>query len=124
MNRDERGCLTALEVERDVPFEIRRVFLVHDTVPGVPRGGHAHRSTEQVLVAVSGVVKVRVSDAAEESHHVLEGPGEGLYVGRLLWTDLKEFSEGAVLMVLASDRYDRSRSIRTWEEFIVERTRG
>lgn len=119
VNGDERGALTALEVERDVPFPIQRVFLVHDVAPGVPRGGHAHRDTDQVVLGLAGTVEVRVSDGTDEAVHLLSGPGEGLYVGRMTWIDLARFDPGAICLVLASDRYDRARSLRTWDDYLA-----
>ena len=121
-NRDERGCLTALEAGRDLPFKVERIFFVHDTIPGVPRGGHAHRRTDQVLVGLGGTITVTVTDGIEEQSFDLCSPDRGLFVGRMLWTDLQSFTDGAILLVLASDIYDRSQSLRTWDEFLAARS--
>jgi dTDP-4-dehydrorhamnose 3,5-epimerase-like enzyme len=120
-NPDERGCLTAIEGEQHIPFSIDRIFYMHDVVPGAGRGGHAHRDTDQLAVAVHGSMKIMVSDGQEARVVVLDHPGWGIYLPRLTWTSLTDFSEGAVCLVLASTHYDRSKSIRTWPEYLQER---
>jgi dTDP-4-dehydrorhamnose 3,5-epimerase-like enzyme len=116
-NVDPRGSLTAIEEGAHVPFPIRRVFLVHDVDSGAPRGGHAHLDTDQVLVAVHGELDVHVTDGFDEATFRLSGAATGLYVPRMLWVDLLDFSAQTVLMVLASTVYDPARSIRTWPEY-------
>lgn len=119
-NRDPRGMLTAIEEPTHVPFPIRRVFLVHDVEPGTPRGGHAHRDTDQVILAAHGSLTVRVTDGHEEATFDLTDPTYGLYVRRMLWVDLLEFTADTSCLVLASTLYDQSRSIRTWAEYATE----
>lgn len=119
MNRDDRGSLTAIEVEQDVPFAVRRLFLVHDTAPGTSRGGHAHRFTDQILIGLGGKVTVRVTDGETDESFSLDDPASGLFVGRMTWTVLQHFTPGSMLLVLASDPYDRSQSLRTWDEFLA-----
>ena len=113
---DERGVLTAIESEADLPFGIKRVFLVHDVT--APRGGHAHRDTEQLLVAAYGCIEVRVSDGERHREFTLDAPTRGLYTPPMVFIDLRQFSPGAVCLVLASTHYDRGRSLRTWEAFL------
>ena len=116
-NADPRGTLTAIEEGAHVPFPIKRVFLVHGVEQGVPRGGHAHRDTDQVILAAHGGLAVRVTDGRDEQVFRLEDPATGLYVPRMLWVDLLDFTAETVCLVLASTTYDQSRSIRTWEEY-------
>jgi dTDP-4-dehydrorhamnose 3,5-epimerase-like enzyme len=118
---DDRGCLTAIEAEQSIPFSVKRVFYMHDVVQGADRGGHAHRDTDQFAVAVHGSLKIIVSDGTESRLVVLDNPGWGVTLPRLTWTSLVDFSEGAVCLVLASTHYDRSKSIRTWSEYLAER---
>lgn len=115
---DERGHLTAIEAYRDVPFEIMRVFMVHH-VTDVDRGGHAHRDTEQVALAAHGCLSIEVSDGVRSSTFELRDPARGLYLPPLTWIRLFNFSDGAVLMVLASTHYDDSRTINSWSEFVT-----
>ncbi len=78
--RDDRGCLTVVEGEKDIPFGIARVFYVHDVLAGVDRGGHVHRETDQVAIAVHGMLKIDVSDGVETKSFGLTCPDRGLYL--------------------------------------------
>lgn len=118
---DERGRLTAIEGNHHTPFAIERVFYVHQVTPGIDRGGHAHRDTDQVITVVHGSLKVGVSNGKSVRSFVLDHPGRGLYVPRMIWVRLYDFSAGGVCLVLASTKYDRSKSIRTWENFLEAR---
>lgn len=117
-NPDDRGSLTAIEEGRHVPFVTRRVFLVHGVESGTPRGGHAHRDTDQVIVAAHGELNVHVSDGTHHETFHLSDPTVGLYVGRMLWVDLLDFTEETSCVVLASTIYDPSQSIRTWPDYL------
>jgi len=114
---DARGTLTAIEATRDVPFEIRRIFYMHHIVSD--RGGHAHRDTDQVVIGISGRHVIEVKDATRSLRFVLDDPNKGLYLPRMTFTSLMEFSPGAVALVLASTHYDRSRSLRTFEDYLA-----
>jgi len=81
------------------------------------RGGHAHTETDQVIVAVSGCFKVDVSDGAMSVSFLLDDPTVGLYVPRMLFQSLYQFSADAVCLVLASTHYDMSKSIRSWDAY-------
>ena len=113
---DERGVLTAIESGADLPFEIERVFLVHSVT--APRGGHAHRDTEQVIVAAYGQIQVRVSDGQQQRQFTLDAPTRGIYTPPMVFLELRAFSPGAVCLVMASTHYDKGRSLRTWEEYL------
>lgn len=115
---DERGQLIALEEFRDIPFRIKRVYYMYDTAPGVVRGRHAHKSLEQILVCIHGSCKITMDNGREKKIVPLERPYEGLYVGPHMWHEMSEFSEGAVLLVLASELYDESDYIRDYDEFL------
>lgn len=117
---DNRGCLTAIEFEQIIPFEVKRVFYMHNVVQGADRGGHAHRDTDQFAIALHGSMKIIISDGLETRTVILDNPGWGINLPRLTWTSLVDFSDGAVCMVLASTQYDKSRSIRTWSEYLTE----
>lgn len=114
---DERGTLTAVEAGADIPFEIRRIFYMHHI--SAERGGHAHRDTDQVIIGIAGRHVVEVKDDRHCRRFVLDDPNKGLYLPRMSFASLMEFSEGAVSLVLASTHYDRSRSIRTFEEYLA-----
>ena len=115
---DERGQLVALEEKKDIPFKIKRVYYLYDTLPGVTRGYHAHKSLEQILVCIHGSCKIRLDDGHEKKVVALEKPYEGLYVSHAVWREMFDFSPDAVLMVLASELYDESDYIRNYDKFL------
>lgn len=115
---DERGQLIALEEYNDIPFHIKRVYFMYDTVAGVIRGKHAHKSLQQILVCVHGSCKIKLDNGREKKVVVLEKPYEGLYVANNMWREMYDFSPDAVLMVFASEVYDESDYIRDYDEFL------
>ena len=115
---DERGQLVALEEFNDIPFRIKRVYYMYDTLPDVVRGHHAHKHLQQILVCVHGSCKIRLDNGKEKKIVVLEKPYEGLYVANNMWREMFDFSPDAVLMVFASDLYDESDYIRDYDEFL------
>lgn len=116
--KDSRGVLTSVESAADVPFEIRRVFYMHHIA--AERGGHAHRDTDQVVIAAAGAFEMRLSDGARSVTYRLDDPARGVYTPRMVFIELRAFSPGAVCLVLASTHYDMGRSIRSWEEYLRE----
>lgn len=115
---DERGQLVALEEYKDIPFQIKRVYYIYDTLDGVRRGFHAHKCLEQILVCVHGSCKILLDDGSEKEVVVLDKPYEGVYVTNDMWREMYDFSPDAVLMVFASQIYDESDYIRNYEEFL------
>lgn len=119
-NVDERGRLTAIEGEVTLPFPIKRVFYVHQVHDGVARGGHAHRDTDQVLTAVSGALDVLISNGMVHKKYCLDNPGKGLFVPHMMWVGMFNFTPGAICLVFASTKYDQSKSIRTWSQYLED----
>ena len=115
---DDRGQLVALEELKDIPFHVKRVYYMYDTVEGVVRGKHAHKTLEQILVCIHGSCKILLDDGNEKKIVPLEKPYEGLYVANNMWREMYDFSEDAVLMVLASDYYDEADYIRDYDTFL------
>jgi len=116
--RDARGALTAVESGIDLPFSVARVFYVHSVVSD--RGGHAHRTTRQVAVAVNGRLRMVLSDGKQSMELTLDDPATGVYIPPMVFVRMQEFSPGAVCLVFASDHYEPSRSLRSWEAFLAE----
>jgi len=116
---DERGQLVALEEFKEVPFDIKRVYYMYDTVPGVARGFHAHRNLEQILICVHGKCKILLDNGTEKAVVPLDKPNEGLYIANNIWREMFDFSPDAVLMVLASQLYDEADYIRNYEDFLA-----
>ncbi len=115
---DERGQLVSLEEINDIPFKIKRVYFMYDTLKGVVRGRHAHKNLEQILFCVHGSCKVKLDNGSESKIVPLEKPYEGLYIPGNMWREMFDFSEDAVLMVLASEIYNESDYIRDYDVFL------
>ncbi len=115
---DERGNLVSLEANRNVPFEIRRVYYLYGTRADVSRGYHAHKNLKQLIVAVSGSCRFVLDDGAARTEVILDDPAMGLLVESNVWREMHDFSRDCVLMVLASALYDESDYIRDYDEFI------
>ena len=115
---DYRGQLIALEEFKDIPFRIKRVYYMYDTADGFVRGKHAHKHLEQILVCIHGSCKIKLDNGYEQKIVPLEKPYEGLYVPNNMWREMYDFSEGAVLLVFASELYDESDYIRDYDEFL------
>ena len=115
---DDRGQLVAIETGKDIPFPIRRVYYIYDTLTDVRRGFHAHRNLEQILICVSGSCKIHLDDGSSTAEVVLDDPTKGLYIANDMWREMYDFSEGAVLLVLASQYYDEADYIRNYDAFL------
>ena len=116
---DERGMLVALEEYKDIPFEIKRVYYMYDTLAEVHRGFHAHKNLQQILICIHGSCDVLLDNGNEKKIVSLERPYEGLYVPSDIWREMYHFSSDAVLMVLASDYYKPEDYIRDYDEFLT-----
>lgn len=114
---DSRGYLSVVENGIDIPFEIKRIYYLY-MVPEVARGAHAHKQLQQLLIATSGSVDVIMDDGTNKQTFHLDRPWKGLLISPGLWRDLENFSGGAVLMCLASEKYDAADYIRDYEEFL------
>lgn len=117
---DERGNLIVIEGGIQIPFDIQRVFYMYGSDDTVVRGQHANRKSEFVLINVSGTSKVRVDDGYEERIIELNKPKMGIYLDKMVWKDMYDFSPDSVLIVLANTHYDGSEYIRDYDEYIKE----
>ena len=114
------GGFIEIEGLRDIPFEIKRVFYIYQSDPDVVRGQHANRESEFVLINVAGKSKVRITDGKEEIVVELDRPMMGVYIPKMIWKDMYDFSSDSVLLVLASTHYDGSEYIRDYDEYLKE----
>lgn len=114
---DTRGNLTVVEQMRQIPFDIARVYWTYDIPGGGRRGGHAHRSCQEVVIAVSGSFDVQLYNGREWETYHLNHPYQGLYIGTSIWRTLEDFSSGAVCLVLASELFDEDEYIYDMDEF-------
>lgn len=116
---DDRGHLVVVEGEQDIPFDIKRIFYIYGSDKNVVRGQHANRKSEFVLINVAGTSKVKVKDGkGNEAVYSLNRPHTGVYLPKLVWKDMYDFSEDSVLLVLASEHYDPEEYIRNYDEFV------
>lgn len=114
---DMRGSLAAIEFATQCPFTPQRLFLVHDVPSKSVRGEHAHLQCHQFLVAVAGSVSISIDSGTERETVVLSSPSSGLYIPPMTWGSQFHFSSDAVLLVLASHKYDDADYIRDYETF-------
>ncbi len=117
---DERGKLVVIEGGQAIPFDIKRVFYIYDSDSTVMRGQHANRESEFVLINVAGHSKVRITDGTEELVVSLDKPMMGVYIPKMIWKDMYEFSSDSVLLVLASTHYDGGEYIRDYDAYLEE----
>ncbi len=117
---DMRGSLTVADVGKDVPFEVKRFFLVFDVPSREVRGEHAHVHCKQFLVATRGSVRVVADDGLHREEFLLDCPNKGLYLPPMTWGVQYKYSPDAVLMVLASRTYETEDYIRDYADFLVK----
>lgn len=122
--RDARGDLCVAELGADLPYPVRRSFLVYNVPSAELRGEHAHRQCGQFLMAVAGSVHVVADDGARREEFRLDRPNLGLYLPPMTWAIQHRYTDSAVLLVLASDLYDPADYIRDYDEFVALVRRG
>ncbi len=115
---DRKGNLSVVENNKNVPFDVKRVYYLYDVPSGESRGGHAHKALHQLIVAVSGSFSVTLDDGNNKKTIVLNRPYQGLYVVPGIWRTLDDFSSGSVCLVLASEKYKEADYIRDYDEFL------
>ncbi len=113
------GYISVAETQKNIPFEIKRVYWTYFTPNEVTRGGHAHKALSQVIFAVAGIITFTTEDLRfNKETFVLDNPNMGLFIPEKIWRDIK-FSHNAVLLCLASEIYDETDYIRDYSEFKV-----
>lgn len=114
---DARGTLSVIEGETAIPFRPQRFCYIHDLVEDALRGCHAHKSEEELVIAIAGRFKVAVSDDIDALEFELDRPGVGLYIPPFVWHELYDFAPGTICAVLASRQYDPAEYFRSHDEF-------
>ena len=115
---DERGKLVVIEGEIDIPFEIKRVFYIYGSDNKIVRGQHANKESEFVFVNVAGKSKVRVTDGIGEHIVELNRPMQAVYIPKMIWKDMYDFSVDSVLLVLTNTHYDAKEYIRNYDDYL------
>ena len=114
---DKRGGLVAMDQTSGVPFDIKRVYYVSGTRPGVTRGLHAHKKLHQIAVCVAGSCRMTLDDGVEREDVIMDSSKVAVDLPPMLWHEMHDFSFDCVLLVLASDYYDESDYIRDYIKF-------
>jgi hypothetical protein len=115
---DPRGNLTFLEGGKHISFTIERLFYLYDVPGGEMRAGHALKTCDQFLIAMSGSFDVLVDDGMSKQRIHLNRPYLGLHIPPLIWRELDNFSSGSVCAVLASECYEESGYYRNYPDFL------
>lgn len=115
---DRRGNLSVIE-KNNIPFSIKRVYYLYDVPSGAERGGHAHKEQEEFIVSLSGSFDVILNNGETEEKYTLNKPNEGLYVAQKTWRELRNFSSGAVCLVVSSGEFDEDDYIRDFDDFKI-----
>ncbi len=118
---DNRGHLVSFEKNVNLPFEVKRAFYIFDTKPLIARGQHANRNSEFCMIAINGSCKVKITTGGGISTTVsLDTPHKALYLNKMVWKEMYDFSYNAILLVLTNTHYDESEYIRNYDDFLKE----
>lgn len=115
---DERGNLSYIEQNNHIPFEIKRVYWIYDVPGGEIRGGHAYKTLKEFIVALSGSFDIILYNGKEEKKYSLNRSYYGLYVPKLYWRQLENFSTNALCLILTDTFYSENEYIRDFNRFI------
>ncbi|MET4878804.1 FdtA/QdtA family cupin domain-containing protein [Morganella morganii] len=116
---DDRGSLISLEQNKNIPFEIKRIYYIFGTKENVSRGFHAHKKLKQLAVCVKGSCRFVMDNGTQKEEIILDSPDKGLVIDTMQWHEMHDFSEDCIIIVLASDFYDESDYIRNYDDFMV-----
>jgi len=114
---DERGNLSFFENEKQIPFSIARVYWIYDVPGGEVRGGHAYKTLQEVIIALSGSFDIVLNDGKEKKTYSLNRSYNGLYVPKMIWRHMENFSTNTLALIVADKGYDENDYIRNFEDF-------
>lgn len=115
---DERGGLVAIEANQHIPFDIKRIYYIFAASKDKPRGFHAHKDLKQLAICLHGQCRFILDDGHNKEEVILNSATQGLIIESMTWREMHDFSEDCVLLVLASEHYDESDYIRSYDEFL------
>ena len=116
---DERGHLVIVEGMKDIPFDIKRIFYMYGSDETVIRGNHANRKSSFVMINVAGKSKIKVDDGkGNEAVFCLNRPHTGIYMPKMIWKEMYDFSEDSVLICITDEHYDPDEYIRDYDEYL------
>ena len=114
---DDRGNLSFIQFPSCIPFEIKRVYWIYDVPGGATRGGHAYKNLSEFFIAISGSFDITIDTGSELKKYSLNRSYEGIYVPKMLWRSLNNFSTNSLCLILASEPYRSDDYIRDYNEF-------
>lgn len=120
VNGDSNGNLIALQKNQGIPFELKRVFYIFNTKNDIPRGRHANRKSQFVLIMLHGSCKVKIFEQDKETVFSLESPRQGLWLDKMVWKEMYDFSNDAVMLVLSNELYDKNEYITDYDSYMLE----
>ena len=115
---DDRGSLSVVENNKDIPFEIKRIYYMYENLKDTERGTLAHKKLQQLIISMNGSFDVVLDDGTEVKTFNLKHRNEGLFVCSMIWRELKNFSKNASCLVLASDFYNEDDYFRNYNDFL------
>lgn len=114
---DPRGNLSFFENEKQIPFKIRRTYWIYDVPGGESRGGHAFKESDEFIIALSGSFDVVLNNGEKEVRYNLNRSYNGLYVPRMLWRSMENFSTNSLALIVSNIVYSSEDYIRNFDEF-------
>lgn len=117
--KNREGNITPVENNEKIPFAVKRIFYLYDIPGGESRGGHAHKSCQQLLIAASGSFEVLLDDGYTKRQVLLNRPDIALHIPNELWASELNFSSGAICLVLASHEFEAADYIRDYNEYLI-----
>lgn len=118
---DERGSLVAIEGNRNIPFDINRVYYIFGTQKNIARGFHAHKELIQVAVCIAGKCRMLLDNGNSKESVWMDSATNGVLIEDMVWHEMHDFSDDCVLLVLASAHYDESDYIRNYDDFLKQK---
>tara|TARA_B100000927_G_C16091913_1_gene319564 strand:+ start:72 stop:485 length:414 start_codon:yes stop_codon:yes gene_type:complete len=116
--KNRAGNLSVVENSNSIPFDIARVYYIYDVPGGSDRGGHAHKDLEQYVIAVSGAFDIQLDDGKNKKTVRLDRPFLALHIKKGIWRETRNFTSGAICMVIASHKYDNQDYIHDYDDFL------
>lgn len=114
---DQRGNLSFVEAGNHIPFSIRRTYWIYDVPGGEKRGGHAFKENQELIIALSGSFDVLLHDGEKETRYHLNRSYYGLYVPKMMWRSMENFSTNSLALVLSSITFSEEDYIRDFDDF-------